>query len=532
MDREDRRVSSPETDATAINTEASKAHSPSPSPSQDAPQHGSPELSIKMTGSEIDSSTHPSSVANVTPRRQSRTNGASTQMSAQPSMNDEVESIDSDEESESQEVVQPRIESDPIETEHTPPRTLSPHNTPQPGTAKRMRDRNGKLVTSGDLLPVLALPTMDSDNHTTRRSGRLASRQRDTPTPDSESDVVQDPEPEPVAPPAPSRRNRLTAEEKARREEEKARKAAAREAEKLEKARIRQEKQAEKARQKEEKAREREAEKQEKARLRREKARVDRGKKNGKQQSSNSSSASAHPTASAASTARPNAPSISVETPVPHLPGPNVQVPQVKWTSLPAPSSPVPASESILDELRTSSPELDRTPHAPDHPMQHLPPSFEAPPESTQDTNQDVPMTPLFFLGSSQFPTAVRPLHNQRLPAQSAASGSDVEGDVPPKWKQKAVARKPAAVPYRRLTQLASQDMLFSSPSPNPLHPPPSNQTKRLMESDVDDEDDESSDTGSDSDASQSHIPRNRRAGAGTRPRRSSGLLGLPRSRR
>ncbi|THH03753.1 hypothetical protein EW146_g10351 [Bondarzewia mesenterica] len=348
-----------------------------------------------------------------------------------------------------------------------------------------------------------------------RRSGRLANRQWDL-TPEPEPTVAPEPLPEPESKPAPAptRRGRLTEEEKARRAAEKEEKirireqrAKQRQAEKEEKIRQKEAEKAERA----EKAKQREAEKEKKARIARE-------KKAAKTRGSVPLPVSTQPSASTATTSTVQR-EIPLEVPLGLASKTRDPASLAKWTSIIPASSPSPSSPAV-DQLRSTSPMLDHEVDASQTAVPALPPSSDIPFESTQEMTQEIFQTPLFFPGSSQFPTVAS--RRGGLPA-----ASESEDEEPITRRPRVSARKLAVAPYRRLTQLASQDTLFSSPSPAPSHPlrAAGNKVKQPVEDDEDD-DEESSASDSNSDAPQSYIPKHRQAGAATRARKRSGLFG------
>jgi len=237
-----------------------------------------------------------------------------------------------------------------------------------------------------------------------------------------------------------------------------------------------------------------------------------------------------------------------------------------QWTAL-TPASPVlPSESSAIDQLGPSSPDHNQTASDTAASFAPLVPSsdvdessivvrkrpfpsvkftstdLESSQPSSQDTLQE--RNPLFFPGSSQFPVlpldddgnAMGPSQDSDAsPAHSAASArSESEDETASKQTTKSSTQNSSA-PYRRLTDIASQfaHTLFSSPGMTPrssftLRPVANSKLRGLYGQDDEEEEDEDDDSsGSDSDAAnKSHIPKGRRAGAGTK-KKESGLLAL-----
>ncbi|PSR79652.1 hypothetical protein PHLCEN_2v6953 [Hermanssonia centrifuga] len=451
-----------------------------------------------------------------------------------------------------------QVEQDPIEPEltqrtvreerSTPP----PLATPRPGTAKRMKDRNGK-VPRPDELPVLAseilhavqkakaasvesdlgaqVELLDDPNSTSasllepdtelerplRRSVRRGASEASSQTPSLLDPVT-----------GRKRRQTMTAEEKAQKAAEKLadkeRKAALKKAEKEEKVR----------RKAEDKAR-MEAEKKAQKALKG----VDktaRGKKGG---------ASLDGTALPVTTLlepptsfEPAAPPATVESEVPPvtpaatsatlLTSQNGQVSQVHWTILNQ-TPDVIEGDSMIDELHSSSPVP-----SPNHDNAQVngasqessraDDSFFTP---TGKTNGISPAasTPL-FLPSSQYPDTQPAL--QVLASQVSPSRSDrsVPASEPESDHDDAVFKKPSQpasvahhwtsnARFRRLSDIASQQLFAPTPvSSTPLTFQTEEDRRKSMYGDMGDIDSsDDSDTDSEDEGNKSHIPKARRAG-------------------
>ncbi|KAH7920779.1 hypothetical protein BV22DRAFT_777888 [Leucogyrophana mollusca] len=201
-----------------------------------------------------------------------------------------------------------------------------------------------------------------------------------------------------------------------------------------------------------------------------------------------------------------------------------------KWTVLAEPSSP----SFMLDQLRSSSPQ-----ESPETSTPHIKPGITTR-EGDVDVDDDsgdetLKKEPLFILSQAQTPfpysqwngPVVPPKEQVAEPSSSTESESDNDLGVGSKVKATPISRsqKPAA-PYRRLTDIASSQALFSQdilvPRSSPLKLVAS--TKKPNKYDDDDDDDEpSSDSDSDSN-SKSHIPAGKRAGSGLQRKGGRGL--------
>ncbi|KAI0356191.1 hypothetical protein OH77DRAFT_1423786 [Trametes cingulata] len=280
-------------------------------------------------------------------------------------------------------------------------------------------------------------------------------------------------------------------------------------------------------------------------------------------------------------TEQQQAPEGPADGPIPETPG----FSKVSWTTLPSTQprtqSESHADSSMVDELQPSSP--DRSLHRPTdspEPISHNTTTTEKEEadvsrevtitqdrsadqgQGDEDKEGDVPAAtprpngrekePLFIPSSSQYPNTPFDLPEGGLPESTpyangkghdeseneevdAADADDVF-EVP---KRRPRAAWMADAPYRRLSDIATQQLFTpSSQIPSPaLFPASQSQTRpsqggfgRHEDDDDDDDDDESDDgasSGSDSEAGakKSHIPQDRRAGAGVQQRKKSGLL-------
>ncbi|KAI0958229.1 hypothetical protein AcV7_004102 [Taiwanofungus camphoratus] len=473
---------------------------------------------------------------------------------------------------------QSRNDDDPIEGDYTQPQgerqrsTPPPLSTPKLGTAKRMKDRHGKLPGS-DSLPVLAsvfsealaqstpAPTSKRGQSPTTQDVSAAfqnkfseegvARRTRMATRKSTPITSMPPPPTPLPAPAPKRKGRQSEEEKARkaaeRKAEKDRKAAER---KAEREKVAAEKKAEKEKIAAEKKAKRDAEKAEKVLAK-------KGGKGGK--SALSVAPDSKSTAYVAPPILDDTRNVVPGTPQPAASEPRPLVQSVvKWTVLTQDSSLMDADSSAFDELHPSSP-----PHSlpqassslVDEPLHDVAGNMAEDTINEGDRTVEVQVSesrkgiqnkddtqmsdPLFLPDSSQYPQVSlidreSPITGARdaSPAHSA-SGSDEEDlrlsktPAPPRsWASLA--------PFRRLSDLASQQLF----TPLPVTPDTSfalkpaaaiqNADRRHEDDDEedDDEDDETDGLGSDSDANpQSHIPQERRAGAGVQKKKTSGLL-------
>ncbi|KAI8993763.1 hypothetical protein BD414DRAFT_534875 [Trametes punicea] len=258
-------------------------------------------------------------------------------------------------------------------------------------------------------------------------------------------------------------------------------------------------------------------------------------------------------------------------------------VSKISWATLPAAqpstqSEGVEVESSMIDELQRSSPDR-ATPRASGSPglvsthtsntetdeadvSREVTITHErSGDQSGSEDSEGVPATtprpqvrqkePLFIPSSSQFPNT--PFPEDGLPestpyANGAANGHESgseneageDGADGPEGEDvfKAPQPRPKALwmgnaPYRRLSDIASQQLFAGSPVPSQaLLPPSQSLTRRPSVFDRDDEDDEDEDdeessSGSDSEAlaKKSHIPQERRAGVGMQRKKKSSLL-------
>lgn len=417
-----------------------------------------------------------------------------------------------------------RASNDPIDVEFDPPVAYIdsdaevPVPSPRPGTAKRMKDRTGKVPTS-DTLPVLA--SQRRTMRVTRRDPKSAvgdSASASSPSPESEEkqepaprrsvrQASVQPQPAPVeAPPpapAPKRRGRppLSAEEKAR-------------------------KLAEKEAEKQRKAAEKEAKKKKAAEEKALKAAA-KGKK---------------------APAKRDAAAVEVEPAAPEV-GPSAVTPPptnagtsqggssvVKWTALADTPGVVPDAElsSMVDELRSSSPELESTKQvstkpastritmaAKERPAEPVDVSMHQDEEEQEASDDETPTVkvnggarPLFMPSDSQHPPSGTLLSSSQSQSQSQPSQERFKRPVRPvtSWAQQSK--------FRRLSDLASQEMFSPlSKLPVPGRRQSAAQQQQTAEerraSMYGDVGADSSSEDSDSDEENiSHIPKNRLAGA------------------
>ncbi|EMD32042.1 hypothetical protein CERSUDRAFT_99741 [Gelatoporia subvermispora B] len=496
---------------------------------------------------------------------------------------------------------------DPIEEEEERaekerrPSTPPPLATPQPGTAKRMRDRHGRLASDTATLPVLASELLEgapqSTPMTTRRTRRIAAVEQTPVVAKDALDVehvaprstrvtrrsvsVAPMPPPPAALEPPKRRGRKTAEEKAQEAAEKEAKAAAKKAEaaakKAEKEAAAAKKKAEAAAKKAEKEAQAAAKREEKARQ----AAAKKGKKGAAATAASqekpandvdaSKSAEGHGASQDApqteQTSRPRAPPMS----------------QVKWTTLPQ-SGQTPSlleQESMVDELQTSSPgestpanvlpakkgtapsradedvfttsradvstqesEDASRPYRLNLPAQETDSTFmssqtdfsQVQESASANQSQDITFegdsgNPLFLPSQSQFFDT--PLNARSQPIAASArseaspdhsSNGSESGDEVATFKVPPRSRAWVAPPtYRRLSDLASQQLFshvsFTESTANSTNPDTSRSRDDDSESDSDDSDD-------DDEAGNSHIPKERRAGAAVEKKKQKSLLG------
>lgn len=430
----------------------------------------------------------------------------------------------------------PRIDlADPIEPEPEPEPSASPANperrqsTPpplpvsRPGTVQRMKNRDGKLGTPRPVkaseLPIAALvipelaefefdfdvapspPQTQTKARVTRRTSATASmappQDLTTPTP----------APAPVSP-APKRRGRppLPPEEKERRAAERK---AKKEAEKVEKARLRE---------------------------------VRANKRPGRMVKAKMVDAETEEDERGAAQVEKEG-----KAPLEATPRPG-------WTTLTQEGSVVEGESMMIDELRSSSPassprqeELEHSPRTPAS-RAMPPPSIKTskvqsgtevgsqPETPAQAPNAD----PLFLPSSSQVPYT--PYALAQPPSQSGATGdssgeSGSELDDEPITKTRLQHARPwlRDAPFRRLSDIASQ-ALFTPSSAFALTPGVTKDATwgatqqgaaNGQEDDDDDDDDDDSDDmdGAEEEGKKSHIPQERRAGAGVQKKRVSGLM-------
>ncbi|KAM5533338.1 hypothetical protein V8D89_013012 [Ganoderma adspersum] len=408
-----------------------------------------------------------------------------------------------------------------------------------------------------------------------RRTIRTTVRHTSSTAPSSS---LPEPQATPTPAPVPRRRGgRLTAEEKAQREAEKAQKDAEKKAERERKAA---EKAAEKAAQKaaqkaakeaekkverERKAAERQAEKDakqaEKEAKQKEKAPTKRGRAaRGRGGSTKPVSTRSQPAVEpigpeeegvdGPKPGEENGEEASVHANVTETPG----VAKVSWAVLPQSGSRTQEGSvgetSMIDELQPSSPEatphqaLVESPALEDTVIQepieqeNLPTVTPKPKGKKKD--------PLFIPSSSQHPVTPFGLPNAESTPFANNDGQnegDSDRDAEPDRTFKAPTRPRASWVsqslYPSLTDLASQSLFSTAGIPSPalftqtpkqgtVYKLPSVTYGKGGDGDDDDDDDESSDdsnsSDSDSGKKKSHIPQNRRAGAGVQ-KKKSGLL-------
>jgi hypothetical protein len=187
---------------------------------------------------------------------------------------------------------------------------------------------------------------------------------------------------------------------------------------------------------------------------------------------------------------------------------------QAEWTTLTPPEPTQPDDSSVIDEPRTSSQGLAGK----QSPGEDESSTLEAAEKETpMPTRQRAVVAsqrkkgraqPLFFPGSSQAP---------RARASPSASGSVNESEKATAVTRKTPTRSTSAgTPFRRLTDISSQEILFSKSKVAQLAVKniPNIQVQSPFAADGDGEDDEESSTSSGDTAVNSHIPKERRAGA------------------
>ncbi|KIP02397.1 hypothetical protein PHLGIDRAFT_297439 [Phlebiopsis gigantea 11061_1 CR5-6] len=415
------------------------------------------------------------------------------------------------------------IEFDPPVVESDNEEVELPVPSPRPGTAKRMKDRNGRVPAS-DVIPALSSqPRLARQPRSARNSSNASADDATSgSTPESHEELVSNSATEPrrstrqasVQPPpaealppapAPKRRGRPPASA-----EEKARKAAEKEAEK------------------QRRAAEREAKKQ--------KATEDKARKaaaKGKNAPAKKGAVAAK-TVSADTILAEASEAVATPPPPPTTAVPNQSALSVaKWTSLAETAQTQDAEmSSMVDELRSSSPEL-ASPNIPPagvatkgRNVEPIDVSMEQGDEDEKDSDDESPTVkassgarPLFIPGDSQHPLADSRsylLSSPQMPSQPSQSQSQDRFKRPlapvTSWAKQSK--------YRRLSDIKSQDMFSPlSKLPVPGRRPQTAQTAQTAEerrasmygdvgADSNSEDDSDSD-----DENASHIPKNRRAG-------------------
>lgn len=423
----------------------------------------------------------------------------------------------------------------------TPP----PLPTSRPGTVQRMKNRDGKLGTPSPVkaseLPLAALsfaeldfyepPTPSAPQAQTQLKGRTTQRKSSpsassmAPPSGAAPAVTPTPAPAPTVasaadPPAPKRRGRppLPPEEKERR-------AAERKAKK-------------------------DAEKAEKARVRLERAAILASKR-----------VSARSGRAAKAKTAPVVESEDEEEAVQATQGekaPPTATPRPGWTTLAQTPQTQEGSfaegESMMvDELRSSSP-AHSSPRAAE--PKRIPPTPSAtamPPPPTQGKGKSqakvgsqpqaqvqTDSEPLFLPSSSQVPNTpyalAQPQPTPRA-AEDTSEDSGSESDDKPAGLQRARPWLREA-PFRRLSDIASQAMFTPDSVFRRIAPATptdgwwssgkkgaADKVRQNAESDDDDDDEEEDESDEDEDeGKKSHIPQERRAGAGVQKKRASGL--------
>ena len=182
------------------------------------------------------------------------------------------------------------------------------------------------------------------------------------------------------------------------------------------------------------------------------------------------------------------------------------------WTTLPRrePSTQSMDDPALVDELISSPTETAaKLPKA--TPVKK--------PVSSRSTNQ----TPLFLLGTSQYPipSSDLPAAEKSTSEKSEEEEEEEEKVIVPPSSRVLRSRTPnpnsrKSTPYRGLSVLASQRSIFPSTPIEPVAPAPANKSRAKPASD-DDEEEDSGVSDSDSDSPPpSHIPKGRRAGTGS----------------
>lgn len=181
------------------------------------------------------------------------------------------------------------------------------------------------------------------------------------------------------------------------------------------------------------------------------------------------------------------------------------------WTTLPQRE---PSTQSMDDPVM-----VDELISSPTDSVQKLP---KATPLRKRAPSESTNQTPLFLPATSQFP-----IPSSDLPAAEGSSSEESEEDedkekiiIPPSPRvlRSRTPRGRTTTPYRSLSLLASQRSIFPSTPIEPMGPAPFTWSQTKLGTDDDDDDDDEEDSGvSDSDSPPpSHIPKDRRAGAGS----------------
>jgi hypothetical protein len=446
---------------------------------------------------------------------------------------------------------------DPIqlETQEELRRGSPPASNPKPGTAKRMKDREGKL------------PLLDDSPYEPARTPAIRRKKRQTnlaeqadkseaeseeptsaavsngPTPARRKaprpDATTQPPPTPAADtPGPKRRGRppLTAEEKARRaagkEAEKQKRAAEKEAE-------RQKKEVEKQR----KAEEKKVQVEEKARQKAvsAKGRTSTAKKATAEEAvpELSESVSAPPVIQLPKSTQPSEPAPSTPASKPNGSQPAPILSMAKWKTLTESPSVVDGAETpMIDELRSSSPDLfskdvhpsnshiaateekldDDHGNIPEQQNDHHQSEDDSPTAKATTITARPGPNPLFIPSDSQYPG---PSSSQAAPLPATNSPSQLESQSQPTPSQRPFKRPITSwanqAKFRRLSDIASQDMfspLSSLPKPASRRQAITTEDRRTsMYGDLANENSDSDSDSNSSDKPMSHIPKNRRAG-------------------
>jgi len=216
-------------------------------------------------------------------------------------------------------------------------------------------------------------------------------------------------------------------------------------------------------------------------------------------------------------------PSVAREDGSPRTPNPS----QPRWTTLPRSENTHTDASSIIDEPRTSSQgfsaKLPLTPGADGPSTLNAEKKTPASPRRgiiSPPRGKKGGAKPLFFPGSSQVPPAPSPAGSE--------DGSDVGTPLlTRKTPAKAKSTPHSTSTLRRLTDLANNDILFSKSkvARQLFNNTPSVKVQPRLEAN-DDEEDDGSDSSSEASVVNSHIPKERRAGANAR-RKGQGLSSL-----